>query len=61
MAEIIEEEKICAMVAKAVELKEVENGFVDDDDGGVGVQQNLIAPIESESDIEWVSCKYFIS
>ena len=52
MAEIIEEEKICAMVAKAVELKEVENGFLDDDDGGVGVQQNLIAPIESESDIE---------
>lgn len=33
---------------------------MDDDDGGVGVQQNLFVPIESESDIEWMSCKYFM-
>lgn len=36
MAEIMEEEKICAMVAKEDEQHAVENGFIDEDDVAAG-------------------------
>jgi len=56
MAEIMEEEKICAMVAKEDEQHAVENGFIDEDDVAAGEAllnaANGIPPIESDSDIE---------
>ena len=45
MAEIMEEEKICAEVAKADEVPIAEN---DDDE----TRKVVIAPIESDSDVE---------